>query len=820
MKNLFLFLTFLGLSTRLAVAQSTPGRISGTLTDSTTTKPVPFATVALQSPDSKLINGVTTDEKGAFILDKLAFGTYKLVISFVGYRTKTLDKVTLSAEAPHVELKQLSLAPDSRNLNQVDVVGQKALVEDKGDRLVYNAEKDVSNTGGTAADVLRKVPMLTVDLDGNLKMRGSGNIKVLVNGKPSSIMARNLADALKQMPANIIKSVEVITSPGAKYDAEGSAGVINIITKKAVQGTNGTVNLTAGNMNRSLGGNLNVKGKKLGLAISLNGYQYRNIGETSSTRTALTDRGDGIREPSSILNQRTFRDNTGTGGYGEMSLDYDPDTTNRINFSANAWGGNFPMNSTLDSRLTSPQGAVLQAYHRDIQFRNPYGNTEFNLGWTKSFRKPGREFSILTQYARMPDNYYYTIRQRNMDSEVATYLERSTNLSRNNEYTFQADYTHPFTARTKHDTLNFKLEAGAKTILRGIGSEFVVEQATTGLDADYIIDPSRSNDFTYDQRVVSGYTSLKVDTKRKWNLTAGARLEHTSIQGDFVSTQSSFSSQYQNLIPSFTLAKTLRDKHTFKVSYTQRISRPLIWYLNPFRNASDPKNIQTGNPFLNPELTHATELSYSTFGKEGASFNAALFWRQTNNSIEWLATVDAQGVAVSSPQNIGRNASYGANLNLSLQPNKHFNFSIGTDLTYVDLTSMALNQRTNGWVWSVSPNASYKLPKDFTLQANGYVGSGWISLQSRNSGWYYYGLSAKKELMDKKMSLTLNVNNPFNRSVRITGEQFAPTYVAQNISNFVNRSVRLTLSYKFGQMSSGGKQSKKIRNDDSKGGGQ
>jgi len=815
-----LFLIFFCTISLLAFGQTNHGQVSGTLIDSTTTKPVPFATVSIQTLDNKLINGVTTDEKGSFLLNKIAIGSYKVVISFVGYRTKTLDKLAITVEKPLVDLKHIQLSPDSRSLKQVDVVGQKALVEDKGDRLVYNAEKDVSNTGGTAADVLRKVPMLTVDLDGNLKMRGSSNIKVLVNGKPSSIMARNLADALKQMPANIIKSVEVITSPGAKYDAEGSAGVINIITKKAVQGTNGTVNLTAGNLNRSLGSNLNVKGKKLGLAISLNGYQYRNIGENTSTRTALTD-----GQPASILRQNTYRDNTGTGGYGEMSLDYDPDSTNRINFSANAWGGNFPSNSTLDSRLTDPQGVVLQEFHRDIKFRNPYGNTGFNLGWTKSFNKSGkatagREFSVLTQYARMPDNYYYSIRQTGMQSEVPTYLERSTNLSRNNEYTFQADYTHPFTAHTKHDTLGFKLEAGAKTILRGIGSEFSVDQSTTGLEANYTLDPSRSNDFTYDQRVVSGYTSLKMDSKRKWNLTAGARLEHTTIQGDFVSTQSKFNSQYQNLIPSFTVAKTIRDKHTFKVSYTQRISRPLIWYLNPFRNSSDPKNIQTGNPLLNPELTHATELSYSTFGKEGASFNAALFWRQTNNSIEWLSTVDAQGVALSSPQNIGQNASYGANLNLSLQPNKQFNFSVGSDITYVDLTSVALNQRTSGWVWSLSPNASYKLPKDVTLQANGYVGSGWISLQSRNSGWYYYGVSAKKEWMDKKMSLTLNVNNPFNRNVRMTSDQFAPSYTAQNTSLFVNRSVRLTLSYKFGQMSAGGKQSKKIRNDDGKGGGQ
>ena len=812
MKNLFLILFYL--IPFLTFSQSNSGRISGILRDSTTTIPIPFATVALQNSDSKLITGVTTGDKGVFLLDKIAVGTYKVVVSFVGYRTKTIEKIIITTEKPLVELDNITLSADSRNLKEVAVVGQKALVEDKGDRLVYNAEKDATNTGGTAVDVLRKVPMLTVDLDGNLKMRGSGNIKVLVNGKPSSIMARNLADALKQMPANIIKSVEVITSPGAKYDAEGSAGVINIITKKAVQGTNGTVNLTGGNLNRSLGGNLNVKGKKLGLAISLNGYQYRNIGEDANTRMALVN-----GTPTSILQQSTYRDNTGTGGYGEMSLDYDPDSTNRLNFSANAWGGNFPMNSTLDSRLTDSQGSVLQAYHRDIQFRNPYGNTEFNLGWTKSFKKPGQEFSILTQYARMPDNYYYTIRQTAMQSEKPTYLERSTNLSRNNEYTFQTDYTHPFTARTSHDTLSFKLETGAKMILRGIGSEFVIEQATTGLEQDFAIDPNRSNEFMYDQQVMAGYTSLKIDSKRKWNLTAGTRLEHTRIKSDFVTTQSRFRSQYQNLIPSFTLAKTLHDKHTVKVSYTQRISRPLIWYLNPYKNYSDPKNVQTGNPLLNPELTHATELSYSTFGKEGSSFNAALFWRQTNNSIEWLSTVDAQGVALTTPQNIGRNASYGANLNLTLQPNKKVNVSIGSDLTYVDLTSVALNQRTNGWVWSLSPNASYKLPNDLTLQATGYVGSGWISLQSRNSGWYYYGLSAKKEWMDKKMSLTLNMNNPLNRSVRITGDQFAPTFTAQNVSLFVNRSVRLTFSYKFGQMSTGGRQSKKISNDDSKGGG-
>lgn len=813
MKHVFVLLLFLLPLLTFGQAGVDSSRISGTLTDSLTTKPVPFATVALQAPDGKLITGVTTNDTGAFVLDKVALGTYRLAISFVGYRTRTLNNVTLTAEKPVVELGKITLATDSRNLNEVNVVGQKALVEDKGDRLVYNAESDITNTSGTAADVLRKVPMLTVDLDGNLKMRGSSNIKVLVNGKPSSIMARNLADALKQMPANAIKSVEVITSPGAKYDAEGSAGVINIITKKALRGTNGTVNATGGNLGRDVGLNLNVRGKKLGLSTSLNGYQYRNISTNSSTRTALVD---GL--PTSVLVQESSRDNLGTGGYGNLSLDYDPDSLNRINFSANAWGGNFPQNSQLYSRLTDRQNLVVQEFRRDIQYRNPYGNSEFNLGWTRTFKKTGQEFSVLSQYSRMPDNYLYDLTQTSMNSEVPTYLERSTNLSRNKEYTLQTDYTHPFTILTKTDTATLKLEVGAKTIRRDIGSEFVIESSATGREGDYQVEPGRSDDFTYNQQVTSGYASLKVETKKKWNLTLGSRLEHTDIRGDFRTTQTSFTNAYNNLIPSFTLAKTLKQKHTLKVSYTQRISRPMVWYLNPNRNTSDPKNIQTGNPYLDPELTHATELSYSTFGKEGSSLNASAFWRQTNNSIEFLTTVDPNGVALNTFQNIGRNASYGLNLNGTLQPNKSLNVTIGSDLTYVKLESVALRQQNAGWVASVNTNMSYKLPKNITLQANGYLGSGWIQLQGTNSGFYYYSLAGKQEFWDKKASLTLNLSNPFNRAVRVTGEQFAQSFRAVNVAHFVNRSVRLTFSYKFGSVSSGNsRQSKKISNDDGKG---
>ena len=794
------------------------GRITGTLADSTSAKPIPYATVALLSADGKLITGTVTTETGGFSLDKLAFGTHKLTISFVGYKTKTVADLVLSAEKPTLVLGTLRLVAGTNSLAELTVKAVKPMVEDKGDRLVYNAEQDISNAGGTAVDLMRKVPMLTVDMAGTLKMRGSTNIKVLVNGKPSSLMARSLADALKQMPANTIKAVEVITSPGAKYDAEGSAGVINIITKKNVTGLNGSVNGSLGNLYSAVGGNLSIKGQKLTLSLSGNANQNRNVYTNDYLRTALDP---ATSQPINVLFQREQRDNTGRGGYADLTLDYDPDSSNRITFSANGWGGIYPQNSSMLYQLTVGK-AITENYTRDIRFTNPYGNGEFNLGWTKTFKKPGvdspgQEFSFLAQYSHMPDNYYYTISQANTGSEQPTYRERSTNLSRNNEYTFQADYAYPFTRKTRRDTLTYKLELGAKAILRNIGSEFTIDASPTGNPTDYQFDPARSSAFTYAQRVSSGYASLRMESKRKWNLTAGLRYEHTGIEGNFVTDGTSFTNQFGNVIPSLTMAKTV-GRHTYKASYTQRISRPRIWLLNPYLNSSDSKNLMTGNPYLAPELTHATELAYSTYNDKGLSLNVALYWRQTNNSIEQLQTVDAQGVSLIKPQNIGRNASYGLNSSLTLQPTKALNISLGLDLTYMDLVSVALNQRNSGLVWAPNGNISYKLPHDWTLETNANYTSKWIGLQGNFGSYTWYSLAAKKEVMARKADVTLALNNFFRENFYQSSTQFAPTFRSQTQSVMLNRTCLLTFTYRFGKTSTGGKASKKIKNDDSKGG--
>ena len=818
MKHLFWFFLLLTAAAHsLAQSGTNTGKITGSLTDSTTNKPVPYATVALLE-GTRLITGTTTNGDGAFVLPTLPFGTFALTVSFVGYRSQTRP-VTLSADAPTLTLGPIKLAPEGKLLGEVTVTGQKALIEDKGDRLVYNAEQDISNAGGTAADVMRKVPMLSVDVSGNVQMRGSGNIKVLINGKPSAMMARNLADALRQMPANTIKAIEVITSPGAKYDAEGSAGVINIITKKALQGFNGSVRAAAGaydRVYRTVGASLNLRTKKVGIALSLNPNQFQQINRSESSRTTLVN-----GQPINTLTQQSSSSNLSTAGNGELSIDYDLDSTNRLNATATIWGGDFPSNSVTFNRLSAPDGTLLQQFRNDIRFKNPYGNSQIDLGYTKTFiPKKGvagtRELSILTQYSRMPDNYFYDTDRYSSasltDYNQLVYRQHSSNYSRNKEYTVQTDYTHPFTL--SRDTTAIKLDLGAKAILRNIGSEFRVDQSEDGV-SEWVPVPTLSNDFAYRQRVYSGYMALTVSDRHKWNLNTGLRLEQTVIDGDFVTTQTKLSSRYRNLLPSIMLSKGL-GINTLKISYTQRIQRPQIWTLNPWVNQSDPKNITTGNPDLNPELSHATELAHSLTTKKGLSLNSALYWRQTNNAIEYLSRVDTSGVALTKPQNIGRRATYGLNINLSGEVVKKLNLNVGSEIQYLDLRSPTLGQQNTGWVSSLNANLTYKASQLTTFQINSYFSTGWISLQGRQSGWQFYQVSAKREFWEKKASLTIRVTNPLAQDVRITNTQQAPTFTAEGTSYFVNRQVQLAFEWQFGQMSSSnkGKQNKKISNDD------
>ncbi|GAA4404104.1 outer membrane beta-barrel family protein [Nibrella viscosa] len=801
--------------------------------DSIDKKPVPYASLALLNAENRLVISHLTGDQGEISFVKLPNGRYRLLVSCIGYVPRMLNNILLTDSRPTVSIGQIRLRPDRKTLKEVVVTAQRAMIEDKGDRLVYNAEKDIAAGGGTATDVLRRIPVLSVDLNGNVRLRGNTQIKVLLNGKPSGLMARNLAEALRQIPGNQVKTVEIMSSPGARYDLEGTAGVINITTKKPRQGINGGLNGSIGNLVRSVGGYGSVQGRRLGLYLTGGYYEYRTIGDADVYRTFLQN-----GRPINTLYQRTSQDNTGTGGNAEVSLDYDIDSTARLSLWLYGWSGNWPNNSRLYSLLTDNRNRTIQEFQWDIRFMDAYRNGEVNLTYTKTFRRgitlpfqasPAQpdvqhtadkslrpELSVMMQGSYIPDQYTYTATESTM-AEIVTYRERSTNLSRNNELTFQTDYTHPFRIRNRQNTPLVNTEIGAKAILRDIGSDFSLEQALNG-SGSYRPMPNRSGAFDYQQQVYTAYASLRAAQAGKWSLSAGGRLEHTFLGGSFFGTQTTLNRQFQNLMPNVMVSRTFNNKHTLRISYTQRIARPTVWYLNPFINSSNPKYLSTGNPELNPELTHSPELSYSLFTKKGLFINSSLYYQQTNNAIDYLMGMDIHGISLWKPQNIAQRRFYGLQLSTNSQPVRNLNISGGGHLQWVEISSASLGQSNQGLIGSATANVSYRIGRTVTVQADGNYTTGTIMLQGNALAWYSYTISAKKDLWNKRASLVVTAYTPFHHEIRQDTNLDTPTFTSFSRNATVTRSARVYFSWQFGQSTSGnGRQRKQINNEDKAG---
>ncbi len=791
-------------------------KISGKLVDSTTSKAVEFASVAVYDKNNKVVDGAMTDMNGAFTVKNLAKGTYKVVGSFIGYKNAVVSKVEIKANKEEVNVGNLLMSTDTKVLAEVTVTGQASLIEDKVDRLVYNADKDITSKGGTAEDVLRKVPMLTVDLDGNVQMRGSGNIRVLINNKPSSILAANVADAIKQIPADMIKQVEVITSPSAKYDAEGTAGIINIITKKNnLQGLTGFLNTGAGWRGANAFGNVNYRKKKIGTALNFGGNSSYNTPSDGSTL-----RNSSIRGQESVFNQADKNQVERLFANTQLSIDYDINAKNSMTLSGRLGVGDFDTRGSQASSIdggTSPQQFVQNV-------TNIRGNRSIDLdyNYTKTFKTQGHDLAFLAQYGRnIRDTRFEALRG---DSP----FNKSNNDGINAETTLQVDYTQPFKKNI--------FEIGAKYIVRDVTSEFDFFNWNPAIN-EYQIQANRTNNFRYDQDVASAYTTFTVSLPKKWGIKAGVRYENTQITAKFQTSDSPITiPAYDNFIPSLSISKDFPKGHKVRGSYTQRIQRPSLEFLNPFVNYADPLNISFGNPLLQPELSHSFELNYSTYFKAN-SVNVSVFRRFTDNNITSVRSVDEKGIVTTTFDNIGKTNFYGGSVFVNFQPTKSLRIGGGTNVTNNLLNGTIVvpvlqNDKTykntvveisnQGWNASVNFNASYTFTKGWGAQAFGFFGSRQIQLQGYQGAFRFYNLGAKKDFKNKKGSFSFGLDNPFTKAIRIKSETSDPTFNAVSIRNIYNRGFRFSINYMFGKMDFNGgnmfRSKKKVNNDDAKAG--
>ncbi len=793
-------------------------KISGKLIDSTTNKAVEFASVVVYDKNNKVVDGAMTDMNGAFTVKNLAKGTYKVVGSFIGYKNAVVSKVEIKANKEEVNVGSMMMSTDTKVLGEVTVTGQASLIEDKVDRLVYNADKDITSKGGTAEDVLRKVPMLTVDMDGNVQMRGSGNIKVLINNKPSSILASNVADAIKQIPADMIKQVEVITSPSAKYDAEGTAGIINIITKKNnLQGLTGFVNAGAGVRGANAFGNVNLRKKKIGTALNFGGNSSYNTPSNGSTV-----RNSSVRGVATTFNQSDENNVKRLFANSQLTIDYDINAKNSMSLSARYGLGNFNTTGLQTSLLQNTSGTILQQFTQDSKNIRGNKSIDVDFNYTKTFKEQGHELALLAQHGRNVRVTDFT------NARLGLPYNKSNNDGINGETTFQLDYTYPFKKNI--------FEVGAKYIIRDVTSnfDFYNYNKQTG---DYVIQANRTNNFSYNQDVAAAYSTFTIALPKKWGIKAGARYESTQISAKFQTSDKPITiPAYENFIPSLSISKDFPKNHKVRASYTQRIQRPSLEFLNPFVNYSDPLNISYGNPLLKPELSHSFELNYSTFFKAN-SVNVSIFRRFTNNNITSVRSVNEQGITTSTFDNIGKTNFYGGSVFINLQPTKSLRIGGGTNITNNLLSGsivIPVLQADNtyktsvvaisneGWNANVNFNASYTFTKGWGAQAFGFMGSRQIQLQGYQGAFRFYNLGVKKDFKNKKGSFNFGLDNPFTKSLKITSESSDPTYKNINVRNIYNRGARFSINYMFGKMDFNGgnmfRSKKKVSNDDAKAG--
>lgn len=795
---------------------TTPSKIVGIAKDVKTGEPVAYATASLYVAGSETnIAGAVADGDGKFFITGMEPGTYDLRISFLGFETKTVNDIKVVSKTGDINIGTIEMSDEGLALEEVTVQGQRDLIEERVDRTIYKAENDKTTAGGDGTDVLRRVPMLSVDLDGNVSMRGSSNITVLIDGRPSAIAASSITDALKQIPADEIKEVEVITSPSAKFDAEGTSGVINIITKKNnLQGMSANIRTGVGMRGSDLGLNLSAKKGKFGFTLGGHGRSGYNINGTFENQQVITNPDNSI---SKVIQSADTKSNQLFGRYN-FGVDYEIDKYNFLTGAVNFGIRN--RNSSQNDFLTQNflDGNLVRNALRETDTKDNSNSIDVSLNYTKTFEKKGKDISLLTLYSRNNGENSFVNTLFEEDLSTVNSRLKNDNPSRNEEFTVQLDFVEPLGEKGKSI-----LEYGAKNILRKAYSDFAYFQAE-GADGEYVENPNPnlSNAFNYDQNVTAGYLSYTATLFKNYTIKPGIRYEYTSISADFkTETTTTKIPSYGTFVPSLNLSRSLSNGNMIKAAYNRRISRPSLRFLNPNIDSSNPLQVSQGNPELDPEFTDNYELGYSTFFKNTmVSFTG--FFRNTTGSIQAVRTIAEDGVIYTGYDNIGYERAYGTNIFTNISMSDKISLNASVDAYYANLGNELSSTTNSGFVISGRLFGNYTLPNNWQIQAFTFARGRQVQLQGSSGGFYMYGLGLNKQFDEKRGTIGFGADNFLTKEFKMKNEIITPTIVQNSTNIMRNMNFKINFSYRIGKLSVDQKprRKKSISNDDLKGGGE
>lgn len=818
MKTIHLFI-FMLISVLSCFAQTNQKRteslstytVKGTVIDSISNQSVQYATLSIAMSRSPLspIKVIVSDNNGNFTTSFNASpGNYAIAIQFVGMKP-TVKNFTLTTNQKLVSLGNIYMTETSTQLREVTVVAQKPLVKVEIDKLTYNVENDPEAKTSNTLDMFRKIPMVTVDNQDNVQLKGSSDFKIYMNGKPSNLISNNPSDVLKSMPASTIKSVEVITDPGAKYDAEGVGGIINIITTKSgIEGYTATVRGNASTLGRMGGGAyLSLKAGKFGITGN---YNYTNINEPYTD--SHLERTNYVSDSEKYMTQNGRSKNKGPFQFGTVEASYEIDSLNLISLSFERFNGKITGLSYYQVDMKDTGYNPYYSYNRNSSSTRTFGSTEASVDYQRSTHRKDELLTISYKFENNPNDSKSSVLLDNLSGAVPPILARSQN-NRNkastNEHTAQLDYTRP-------TWKGQKLETGAKFILRKSNSETERRQSDT-----LVLDPS--NDFKHTQNIYSAYLSYNIKVK-KFEVKAGVREESTSQKVKYnLSPNMNFSTSYSNLVPSFSISYMKSASEQIRFGYSMRIRRPGIRNLNPYEDKTDPQNISYGNPNLNPEKSHNLNMNYSSFSPK-LNINVGLSYNFVNNGIERYTFIKPEepNISRTTYDNIGHSQRTSFSLYGNWNALTNLNIIVNGGIFYVnmksDATQATTQLSTNGFFYNGYTGIQYTLPKNYRLNFNGGYFAPRITLQGKTSAFYFTSFSASKDFLNKKLSVSLTCSDPFWKTKKYTSSTDDKTFSIRN-TNYMNaRDFRISVSYRFGTLkTSAAKKAKKgIINEDIK----
>ena len=826
-----LLLIMLVVSSLVAAQNAAPTfQIKGVLLDSLTQEGEPYATIKIVKKEApaNALKMLVTDMKGKFQEKVPGTGNFVMTISSIGRNTIVKD-FTVKAGEKLVDFGTLYITDASNELGQVEVVAQKPLVKADIDKIEYNVQDDPDSKSNSVLEMLRKVPLVTVDGEDNIKVNGSSSFKVYVNGKPNNMMSNNPTEVLKSMPANSIKHIEVITNPGPKYDAEGVGGILNIVTVGS--GLEGYTATFSGNVsNMGAGGGLfgTVKSGKLTVSARYN-YNYNDRPRSYSGGNRRTV-GD-VTEGSSDLDYDGSSKGHGNFQSGSMEASYEIDTLRLVSMSFGLWGGGNNSTSINNTLATAPGTSnELYRYVSDGRSKSSWYSIDGGVDYQRMFHVKDRMFTLSYKINTSPQtsDSYSTYNDMHAATDWEDFLKRLYDLNNdgsqnNTEHTFQADYTTPI---GKIHTL----EAGAKYILRDNSSEDDRYERQIGTTGDYVLDEEHSSHYKHQNDILAAYMGYGLRVK-KISGRLGVRYEHTKQEVKYLLGRGDdFNKNFDDVVPSASIGYKLTDMSNLRFGYNMRIYRPGIWYLNPYLNDSNPTNISQGNSHLDSEKSHSFNLSYSNFTQK-FNINLSARYSFTNNSIEQvteqvkdteiegLQNPTGKEVLYSTYQNIGksRNASLSGYVNWNATSNTRIYANLYGNYTYME---GANGLKNDGWNLFAYGGAQQSLPHDWRISLNIYGQTPWIMLQGKGSSFFDYGLSVNKSFLNKRLTLSAFASNFFKKYTSPTSSIEGVGFTQDSWNRYTRQRFGVSVSYRIGELKASVKKAARtISNDDVKGGG-